>query len=203
MEEIKLENLAKISSGMALKRISGSKRNLTAITEDKNGKTDEEYYQITIKSVEDNKVDLNLFEIIKTTKKVDSKYLIRKGDVVMKLTAPYSAAVIDFELKNVVAASNLAIIRVNDRYDPEYLSFILNNKNTRKQLYRFVEGTITPIIKINNLKKIKIKYRDKTEQKIYAKLFRLLSNRLELENRILTIEKQLTEDMISNLSMMG
>lgn len=200
---MKLENLAKISSGTALKRINASKRNLIAIAEDKNVETGEEYNQITIKSVEDNKVDLNLLETIKTTKKIDDKYLIRKGDVVMKLTAPYSAAVIDFELKNIVAASNLAIIRVNDRYDPEYLSFILNNKNTRKQLYRFVEGTITPIIKISNLKKIKIKDKDKTEQKIHAKLFRLLSNRLELKKRVLTIEKQLTEEIISNLSMGG
>ncbi|HAL64982.1 MAG TPA: hypothetical protein DCP10_05385 [Bacteroidales bacterium] len=199
MEEIKLKKIAKISSGMVLKRFIKSMKSSAVPTTKNTEKSRDDYYHITIKSVEDNKIHKNLFEQVSMERTVDDKYLLKKGDIVMKLTPPYSTAVIDFECENLVAPSNFAIIRVKDEFDSEYVSFVLNSKNIRKQLNRLVEGTTLAVIKINHLKELDIRCRDKKEQIKYAELASLLSKRLTLRTRILEIEKELTEDLLSGI----
>lgn len=198
MEEIKLKEVVEIFSGIVLRRFDKSKKSLeiSKQTADLRGKI---YYHITLKGVEDNIIDSKLLESIKMEKEVNERYLLKKGDIVMKLTPPYSAAVVSFDCENLLAPSNFAIIRLKEEFDPEYLSFVLNGKNTRKQLQRLVEGTTVQVIKISNLKELKLRRRTITEQKKYAKLSSLLSKRLELRNRTLQIEELLTEELLLDM----
>ncbi len=76
----------------------------------------------------------------------------------MKLAPPYSAALVDFPCENIVATSNFAIIRKIEHFDPQYLAFVLNSKDVRRQIQRYVEGTALAIIKISYLKELKIKH---------------------------------------------
>jgi len=188
MEDVKLEKVAEISSGLVLNRFISDQK-----------KEGEEYLYITLKSVEDNKINLELLEYMNMGRKVQERYILHKGDIIMKLAPPFSAALIDFELPNLIAPSNFAIIRIKKDFDAEYLSFILNGKIIRRQLNRLVEGTILTIIKISYLNELKIKQRDKKEQIKYAKLLSLLLKRRELKKRILELEEQLMNNILSNL----
>jgi restriction endonuclease S subunit len=188
MEEVKLEEVAEISSGLVLNRFSSDQE-----------KEGEEYLYITLKSVEDNKINLELLECMNMERKVQERYILHKGDIIMKLAPPFSAALIDFDLPNLIAPSNFAIIRIKKDFDAEYLSFILNGKLIRRQLNRLVEGTILTIIKISYLNELKIKQRDKKEQIKYAKLLSLFLKRRELKKRILKLEEQLMNNILSNL----
>lgn len=199
MKEIKLGRVAEISSGLVLKRFSKTKKSSDAPSKENLDKNKQNYYQLTIKSVANNKIDLSHLELLKIDRNIDDKYLLKKGDVVMKLTQPYSAAVINFECKNLVASHNFAVIRTNEEINPEYLSFVLNGKNTKNQLLRLVEGTTLPVIKIKYLKGLKIRQRSLKEQKKYALLSSLLENRLKLKNRHLEIEKQITDDFLASM----
>jgi len=198
MKEIKLEEVAQISSGLVLQRF-GLDRKYSKVPKKQISTNGKMYYHVTLKAVDDNKIDLNLLETIKIEKEMNERYLLKKGDIIMKLSPPFSAAVIDFNCKNLLGSSHFAIIRVKDKFDPEYLSYILNGKYVQKQLNRIVEGGILSIIKINYLNEVKIRLMDKSEQLKYAKFFSLLSKRRELKMRVMELEDVIIENLISDL----
>lgn len=185
MQETKLKKASHILSGAVLNRYSRVKDYPNTL----------KYSYITMKSIEDNRIYPEFFETQHTTRKVDEKYLLKKGDVVMKLAPPYSAALIDFNSENLVAPSNFAIIRTAGELDPGYLSFILNAPHVRRQLHRLVEGSSLAVIKINHLNDVKLKVRAKDEQILYAKLFSLLLKRRELKMRIIELEDKITDSL--------
>ncbi|WP_042703845.1 hypothetical protein [Methanobrevibacter arboriphilus] len=176
--KVNLRDIANISSGLVLNRfdlsksIKSNKFNESIISNNFNESSFDDlnssefsdrnqnsfkYYYIPQKSVFDNNIDSNTFETIVTNKKVENKYLAHYKDIIIKLTPPYNAAVVDFKRNDVIVPSNFAIIRVKDEFISVFLAYVLNGPNVKKQLRRLVEGTNIPIIKINNLKDIKIK----------------------------------------------
>ncbi|MCZ3367266.1 MULTISPECIES: hypothetical protein [Methanobacterium] len=191
MEEINLSDAAEISSGLTLARFKAKK--ISNAEEIKN------YYHITLKSVEDNKIDLNLLEPLKANRGIEEHYLLKKGDIVIKLSPPYNAAMVDFNCENIVVPPNFAIIRSKGDFDPEYLAFVLNGSFVRLQLNRLVEGGALSIIKKSSLNQIRIRTRDMQEQVKYAKLLSLLSKRKELKLRIIELEDLLKENILLNI----
>ena len=224
--KVNLRDIANISSGLVLNRFDLSK-SIKSIKSIKSNKFNEsiisnnfnessfddlnssefsdrnqnsfKYYYIPQKSVFDNNIDSNTFETIVTNKKVENKYLAHYKDIIIKLTPPYNAAVVDFKRNDVIVPSNFAIIRVKDEFISVFLAYVLNGPNVKKQLRRLVEGTNIPIIKINNLKDIKIKKRSSYKQIEYAKLFYLLDIRKELLLRKIELEDKLKDNILSKL----
>lgn len=196
MNELKLGAVADIYSGLVLKRYEQPKE---ALKDSYNKKSEKEYFYITLKSVDDNRINLDLLERTRAKKKMDEKYVLRNGDIVMKLSPPYSAAVVDFTREDVVVPSNFAIIKVKRDFKPEYLAFVLNSKYTKKQLNRLLEGSVLAIIRISYLNQLKIRPRDMGQQIRYAKLFSLLLRRNDLKKRELELEEMVMEDILSNL----
>jgi len=192
MKGINLKDAAEITSGLVINRFTRQKKSSFLNKPLK-------YYQITIKSVQDNKINLELLEEFESSKKIDERYLLKKGDVLMKLTPPYSAAMVDFHRENIVFPQNFAVLRTKENFDPEYLSHILNSKNIQIQLQRLVEGGTLPIVKISSLKEVKINPVPLNLQYKYGKLFSLLFKRRELKKRNIELEDLLVEDILSNL----
>lgn len=221
--KVNLRDIANISSGLVLNRfdlsksiksIKSNKFNESIISNNFNESSFDDlnssefsdrnqnsfkYYYIPQKSVFDNNIDSNTFETIVTNKKVENKYLAHYKDIIIKLTPPYNAAVVDFKRNDVIVPSNFAIIRVKDEFISVFLAYVLNGPNVKKQLRRLVEGTNIPIIKINNLKDIKIKKRSSYKQIEYAKLFYLLDIRKELLLRKIELEDKLKDNILSKL----
>lgn len=189
MQELKLKKTALILSGAVLNRYSRVKDYPNTL----------KYSYITMNSVEDNRIYPEFFETQQATREVDEKYLLKKGDVVMKLAPPYSAALIDFNCENLVAPSNFAIIRSIGELDPGYLSFILNAPYVRRQLRKLVEGSTLAVIKINHLNEVKLKIRDKNEQILYANLLSLLKMRRALKMRVIELENKITDSFLREL----
>ncbi len=221
--KVNLRDIANISSGLVLNRFDLSKSiksiksnnfNESIISNNFNESSFDDlnssefsdrnqnsfkYYYIPQKSVFDNNIDSNTFETIVTNKKVENKYLAHYKDIIIKLTPPYNAAVVDFKRNDVIVPSNFAIIRVKDEFISVFLAYVLNGPNVKKQLRRLVEGSNIPIIKINNLKDIKIKKRSSYKQIEYAKLFYLLDIRKELLLRKIELEDKLKDNILSKL----
>ena len=192
MKKICLVQAANISSGLVINRYT--MRNKDSLL-----KNPYIYYHITLKSVENNNIDLDLLEKIESEREINDKYLLKKGDIIIKLAPPYNAALVDFEHDHVIVPQNFAIIRTNENFDSEYLSYILNSKNIQNQLLRRVEGGSLQIIKIKSLNEVKIKSINLDMQVKYAKLFRLISQRKSLKKRNIELEELLTENLLSNL----
>jgi hypothetical protein len=190
--EIKLKTIANISSGLVLARVDSSQSD----SFDDNIK---KYYYISQKSVKDNYIEDNEFEPIYTNKNIEKRYLAQYKDIIMKLTQPYNAAVIDFQRDDVIVPSNFAIIRIKEDYVSVFLAYILNGEDVRRQLKRLVEGSNIPVIKINSLKNINIKKVSKHKQIEYSKLFYLIDYRRKLLDRARELEDNLRKDILSKL----
>lgn len=192
MKKVILGQAAEISSGLVINRYNIQKKV-------SNLKKHYLYHQITLKSVENKNIDLTLLEEFQSERKIDERYLLREGDVIMKLTPPYNAALVDFQCENLVVPQYFAIIRPRNNFDPQYITYILNSKNVQKQLHRLVEGGSLQTIKISSLNTVKINQIEIDEQIKYGKLFSLLSQRKELKKRNIELEELLMEDILTNL----
>ena len=72
-----------------------------------------------------------------------SDFLTKRDDILVRLSAPYTAALVDDESADYVVPSHFAIIRVDkSKADPAYVLWILRQQSTLKQIYQNVSGTV-------------------------------------------------------------
>ncbi|MDR3291959.1 MAG: hypothetical protein LBT10_07435 [Methanobrevibacter sp.] len=198
MNEKKLKDIAEIFTGMVVKRFERNE----SLNDDE---IEEEYYYMTLNNLKDNNIDLNNLEPIKPNKIVN-KYLLQQNDIIIKLSSPYSVALVDFrdkslekfKDKNIFLSSNFAVLRDLSYFNPKYLSFILNTNNTKKQIYKYETKTPIQTISIKDLKEIKISYIDIKKQEKYGELLSLLHKRQVLKEGIMKYELKLSENYMKN-----
>jgi len=187
MNEIKLGDIATISSGLVLRRYDSKPYDEE---EDKGKKI---YYVVNQKSVEENYLNPDHFEKVTFEKKIEKKYLTKKGDIVMKLNSPYSAASVIEEYSSLITSSLLATIVPNEEYNPVYVALMLNSQYVKKQLNKYINENKLAGISIKNLREIKIKHIPLEEQEMYGKLI----SSFEQKKR-LALEKIVSMDKVKN-----
>ena len=130
---MKLEKLALVRSGLVLGR--------------KQSKEQSEYCYplLNLRSIQpDGKVDISLCETFHATEYLNREYLTHEGDVVIRLTAPYTAVIITAELEGYVIPSSFIVVRVKQNILlPEYLVWLLNSQLSKKQIY---DGAVTNVL---------------------------------------------------------
>lgn len=122
--------------------------------------------------------------------KVNEKYLLKKGDIILKAkSGDNTAAIIKEDIENVVPASHFIIIKVNDAniLTPEYLVAYLNSEYAQDYFKKHAEGTALPIIKIKTLEELDVKIADLEKQKEIADMYTLIKE-----------EKMIMEQIIEN-----
>ena len=93
-----------------------------------------EYKIITLNNENNYKINQNKLNKINTDKKIDEKYLLKKGNIILKLTPPYTSRIIEFNENNITTTSNYAIIKVYEKPDyhitaEEYIKHVINSKD--------------------------------------------------------------------------
>lgn len=75
-------------------------------------------------------------EMFYATELLRQEYLTQQGDIIIRLSVPYTAILIDPDMTGMVVSSNFAIIRLNQKYMlPEYLLWLLNTPDIKKKIY--------------------------------------------------------------------
>lgn len=75
-------------------------------------------------------------EVFYATEPLRQEYLTQQSDIIIRLSIPYTAILIDSDMVGLVVSSNFAIIRINQDYLlPEYLLWLLNTPDTKKKIY--------------------------------------------------------------------
>lgn len=162
------------------------------------GKTTEgdQYRQIKLKDV--TKDGIIKYEELEgfNSEKVNEKYLLKKGDIILKAkSGDNTAALINEDIRNIVPASHFIIITINDTnvITPEYLVAYLNSEYAQDYFKINAEGTALPIIKIKTLENLEIKIVNSETQKEIADLYKLIKDeKLIMEQLIENREKQFT-----------
>lgn len=157
-----LSACAEIRSGLLLSR-------KMAKTENKSVKT---YKQLTLKSINSNgTIDKTLLESFFSNEILSLSYLTHKGDVVVRLTEPYTAVCINEEMENLVIPSHFIAIRPNEKIlDPDYLAWLLNNDSTKMQLKKKESGIALSLIKRSNYEELIIETIPLDKQQIIAEI---------------------------------
>jgi len=126
---MKLGDYAKIRTGLVLSR-----------KEAKSGTKLHNYTALTLKALRDSgEIDMNATEPYYAAVELKREYFTHEGDVLLRLSAPYTSALILKENENLLISSHFAIIRVNQRrIDPCFLHWWLTQN--RKRFYRHASG---------------------------------------------------------------
>lgn len=123
----------------------------------------------------------------------EDKKLTHKGDIIVKLSAPYNAAIIDEEHEGMLVSSFCSIIRNVVEIDKGYLVAFLNSEIAQEQLKNSVAGTLMSVLSSGKLYDLEIPVPSKQKQEEIGILFyKIIKNRslikqlIELENEKLS-----------------
>jgi len=103
-----------------------------------------EYRLLSLRCIKEPGVlDVGLAEPYAANDELKPEYLTQQDDILVRLSAPYTAALVDDASADYVVPSHFAIIRVDkSKVDPAYVLWILRQQSTLKQIYQNVSGTI-------------------------------------------------------------
>ncbi len=128
------------------------------------------------------------------SEKMNEKYLLKKGDVILKAkSGDNTAAIIDQDIEGVVATAHFIILTVNDLelLDPGYLNMYLNSEYAQDYFKKHAEGTTLPIVKIKTLEELDIKLISLDNQKELAETYKLIKEeKLTMEKLMGSRSKQ-------------
>lgn len=125
-----LKEIATIRTGLILKRKTAKEETMK-----ENGAI---YKYLTLKSITQyGEVDLNELGEFIADRQLESKYLIQKNDIIMRLTYPYTVFFASEETLGIVITSNFASIRMeSDSFLSSYLCWYLNSPPILKKLQK-------------------------------------------------------------------
>lgn len=121
---MKLGDLALVRSGLVLSRKQA--REPTGIR----------YPLLNLRSVNsDGSIAREQMDVFDASEKLPLEYISQIGDIIVRLSLPYTAVLIDEATAGAVVSSNFAIIRCGDKLLPEYLFWLINTPEVRKEIY--------------------------------------------------------------------
>ncbi len=131
---MKLSEIAIVRTGLV------TKRKKAQVYEN----TEYQYQLLNLKCMSENGVfDFNQTEVFCTTQRLNSAYLTQIGDIIIRLSSPYSVAMIrEGKECGFVIPSHFAIIRVDiKRAVPEYVFWALKRDQTKREIIQNMSGS--------------------------------------------------------------
>lgn len=86
----------------------------------------------------------------------DLKKMVKAGDIVMKLSTPYDAAIVDDDCEGALVPSFCAIVRGGCDIDRHYLLAFLNSEYCKEQLKNQVAGAAVTVLSVGKIASIYI-----------------------------------------------
>lgn len=173
-----LGDLTEVMVGLVLKRKEA----------DPNDLQNHKYNLLTLRSFnQEGWIDKNYLDEFESSEKLDDRYLCLNDDVVIRLTQPYTAVVIDKNFEGCVVPSQFAIVRPKSKkIISNYLSLYLNSDRVKKHITLSATGITVPMIKTGSLRELKIPIFTLTRQ-----------NKIAEVNKLIIKERHLLYKMIS------
>lgn len=145
-------------------------------------------------------IDRNKVDIFDSKEQLNEEYLTKENDIVIRLTEPYTAALIEKDTTGIVISSNFVVIRVLDnKINIEYLHWLLNTERTRWKIYQNTTSNMLGAINANyfsqlDLEDIPIHIQDKI-----GKVYSLSQREGRLLNRLIEEKEKLYSGILNDL----
>ena len=175
---MKLQDLASVRSGLVLSR--------------KQAKEPSEYRYplINLRCIQqEGTIQLKEADIYEAKEPLKEEYLSQSGDII-RLTAPYTAVLIDETTSGMVVSSNFVVIRVEDKsLLPEYLFWLLNTEKIKRKIYENATSNMLGAVNARFLADFELALLSVEDQRKISQ-FNLLAKRERQLLRMLADEKE-------------
>lgn len=167
---MKLGQLATVRSGLVLSRKQA--RTPTGIR----------YPLLNLRSIHpDGYIEMEQLDVFEAADDLSSEYLTQTGDIVIRLTSPYTAVLIDEALIGIVVSSNFVIIRANPRKIlPGYLVWLINTPKIRRTIYENTSSNMLGAINARFFSEFDIPPLTVTQQQKIAEIYNLAQKESKL-----------------------
>lgn len=128
-----LENIATIRTGVVTTRKKATDKTAAVC----------EYKLINLKcAASGGYLDLQYAEVLSVTEQLKTEYFTQMGDILVRLSAPYTAILVTKEeWCGYLVPSHFAIIRVNKNLAlPEYILWLLKCESTKQKILKNISG---------------------------------------------------------------
>lgn len=130
---------------------------------------------------------------------LDEKKITHEGDIVVKLSSPYNAVIINKENEGMLVSSFCSIIRNVESIDKKYLVAFLNSEICQKQLETSVHGSVMSVLSIRILENLSIPVPSLEKQREIGEFFeKTIKNRI-LFKKIIELEEEKLTSLIAGL----
>lgn len=124
-------------------------------------------------------------EVFYATELLRQEYLTQQGDIIIRLSVPYTAILIDPDMTGMVVSSNFAIIRSNEKYMlPEYLLWLLNTPDIKKKIYESSSSNMLSAVRPAFFAELEVLLLPLADQEKIAKLNLLAKQETQLLKKL-------------------
>ena len=134
---MKLSEVATVRSGLVLSR------------KESKSPTAYSYPLLTLRAIQPTgSIDLSKIDTFTAKEMLDTEYLAHEGDIIIRLSQPYTAVLIDIVTSGMVLSSYFAIIRPDSRLLlPEYLFWLMNTPKVKQEIFENTSSNMIGAIK--------------------------------------------------------
>ena len=146
-----------------------------------------QYRLLNLKAI-NNKgfIEDSLLDDFETLEEIKPAYITQMGNIVVRLTFPFTAVLIDEMHTGMIIPSHFVVIRTNTRkIIPEYLFWLLNTEKVRQQLQQNVNSTMIGTVKPMSYASLNIQPITLEEQRKIADIYLLSKAELKLLDQLL------------------
>lgn len=178
---MKIGALADVRSGLVLSRKQSKEP------------TDYRYPLINLRCIQqEGIIDLNESDIYEAKEPLKEEYLSQRGDIVVRLTAPYTAVLIDDTTSGMVISSNFVVIRIEvKQLLPEYLFWLLNTQKVKRKIYENTTSNMLGAVKAKFLTDFELTILPVEDQYKIAQLNLLAKKERQLLKELATEKEKL------------
>lgn len=164
------------------------------------------YYKVvSLKSFNENSIYNNTFadEFISNTQ-IKDDYKVKQGDILLRLREPNFAVYVDRDYENLIYQSLIVCIKLQDiRFDPNFIAHYLNSSIVKKHLSTEISGTTIYMIKLSDVKKIKIPLINLDKQKKIVEYLKLAHQENELLQNLINEKQKYSKEIFETLALQG
>lgn len=186
---MKVKDFAKLRTGLVLNRKQAGINDDNCI----------DYKQLTLKSISSEGIIINEnLDVFKSKEHLKAEYFTHIDDIVVRLSHPYTAVLIDETTKGLLIPSHFVVIRCDiTKLIPGYLQWLLNTSKVRNQISLSTSTNALGTIRPSFYSDFEIETISLKDQLILAEINQLAKKELELLTT-LKEQKQKYYDALTN-----
>ena len=185
---MKLGEIASVRSGLVLSRKLARENPV------------QRYRLLNLRSITpEGYIDMNETDVFDAKETLPREYLSQVGDIVIRLSAPYTAVLIDEESEGMVVSSNFVIVRTDPQVLlPEFLYWLLNTSEIKHRMFENSSSNMLGAVKPKFFAEYEITTLPIPEQQKIAAINALAKAESKLLRQLANAKEQYYEAILRN-----